>query len=76
MNRKTKKTMLEFLHFWPMTIVVPLLLILILTGCNTVPKTLEGTNNTVKKEETKLEALDKFWRLLRPVRILTTGISK
>ena len=27
-------------------------------------------------EETKLEALDKFWRLLRPVRILTTGISK
>mgnify|MGYP001183834678 CR=1 FL=1 len=75
MNRKTKKTILEFLHFWPMTIVVPLLLILVLTGCNTVPKKVEGDKVIVEKE-TKLEALDKFWRLLRPVRILTTGISK
>ena len=53
-----------------------ILLCIFLASCNTVPKKLEGTNNTVKKEETKLEALDKFWRLLRPVRILTTGISK
>ena len=75
MNRKTKKTILEFLHFWPMTIVVPLLLILVLTGCNTVPKKVEGDKVIVEKE-IKLEALDKFWRLLRPVRILTTGISK
>ena len=63
MNRKTKRTILEFLHFWPMTIVVPLLLILILTGCNQVPKKLEGTNITVKKERT-LSALDKFWDTL------------
>ena len=46
-----------------MTIVVPLLLILILTGCNQVPKKLEGTNIIVKKEKT-LSALDKFWDTL------------
>jgi len=32
MKRKTKKTILELLHFWPMTIVVPAMLILILFG--------------------------------------------
>jgi hypothetical protein len=32
MKRKTKKTILELLHFWPMTIVVPAMLILILLG--------------------------------------------
>jgi len=32
MKRKTKKAILEFLHFWPMTIVVPAMLILILFG--------------------------------------------
>ena len=30
MGRKTKRQILEFLHFWPMTILVPILLILIL----------------------------------------------
>ena len=30
MKRQTKKQILEFLHFWPMTIVVPILLMLIL----------------------------------------------
>ena len=30
MKRQTKKQILEFLHFWPMTIVVPILLLLIL----------------------------------------------
>ena len=30
MKRQTKKHILEFLHFWPMTIVVPILLLLIL----------------------------------------------
>ena len=74
MNRKTKRTILEFLHFWPMTIVVPLLLILILTGCNQVPKKLETHPTTENTSE--LKALDKFWRLLRPVRILTTGVNK
>jgi len=32
MKRKTKKMILELLHFWPMTIVVPVMLILILFG--------------------------------------------
>jgi len=30
MKKQTKKQILEFLHFWPMTIVVPILLLLIL----------------------------------------------
>jgi hypothetical protein len=32
MKRSTKKLILELLHFWPMTIVVPGMLILILFG--------------------------------------------
>jgi len=32
MKKKTKKTILELLDFWPMTIVVPAMLILILFG--------------------------------------------
>ena len=47
-----------------------IILFVLLIGCNQVPKKLEGTNVIVKKEETKLEALDKFWELLRPLRIL------
>jgi hypothetical protein len=32
MKKKTKKLILEILDFWPMTIVVPTMLILILFG--------------------------------------------
>ena len=32
MKKKTKKMILELLDFWPMTIVVPVMLILILFG--------------------------------------------
>ncbi len=32
MKKKTKKLILELLDFWPMTIVVPIMLILILFG--------------------------------------------
>ena len=32
MTKKTKKLILELLDFWPMTIVVPAMLILILLG--------------------------------------------
>ena len=32
MKKKTKKLILEILDFWPMTIVVPAMLILILFG--------------------------------------------
>ena len=44
-----------------------------LTSCVSKNKKLEThpTNN-----KNALEALDKFWELLRPVRILTTGINK
>jgi len=30
MKRKTKKLILELLHFWPMTIVVPIMLLSII----------------------------------------------
>ena len=44
-----------------------------LTSCASKNKKMEThpTNN-----KNTLEALDKFWELLRPVRILTTGINK
>ena len=44
-----------------------------LTSCASKNKKMEThpTNN-----KNALEALDKFWELLRPVRILTTGINK
>jgi hypothetical protein len=34
MKKKTKKMILELLDFWPMTIVVPVMLILILVGAS------------------------------------------
>ena len=50
-----------------------LLVSLLCVSCASKNKKLEThpTNN-----ENALEALDKFWELLRPVRILTTGINK
>ena len=58
-------------------------LFVLLIGCKQVPKNLDGTNMIVKKEThpttentSELKALDKFWRLLRPIRIITTGVSK
>ena len=47
MNKKT----LDILFYTSIII-----LCIFLAGCNTVPKEIEGTNNTIKKEETKLEA--------------------
>jgi hypothetical protein len=32
MNKKTKKLILELLDFWPMTIVVPLMLVSVVLG--------------------------------------------
>ena len=32
MKKKTKKAILEFLEFWPLSIVIPAMLILILFG--------------------------------------------
>jgi len=44
-----------------------------LTSCASKSTKMEThpTNN-----KNALEALDKFWDLLRPVRILTTGVNK
>ena len=44
-----------------------------LMSCTSTNKKMEThpTNN-----KNALEALDKFWDLLRPVRILTTGVNK
>ena len=43
-------------------------------SCVSKNKKLETHPTTENTSE--LKALDKFWRLLRPVRILTTGVSK
>jgi len=50
-----------------------ILLFVLLIGCTSTNKKMEThpTNN-----KNVLEALDKFWDLLRPVRILTTGVNK
>ena len=50
-----------------------LLVSLLCVSCASKNKKLEThpTNN-----KNTLEALDKFWELLRPVRILTTGVNK
>ena len=50
-----------------------IILVCMITGCTSMNRKLEThpTNN-----KNALEALDKFWELLRPVRILTTGINK
>ena len=49
------------------------IIFLLMVSCTGTNKKLEThpTNN-----KNALEALDKFWELLRPVRILTTGINK
>ena len=64
MNKKT----LDILFY--ISIIV---LCISLTSCTSTNNKLEThpTNN-----KNALEALDKFWELLRPVRILTTGINK
>ena len=64
MNKKT----LDILFY--ISIIV---LCISLTSCASKNKKMEThpTNN-----KNALEALDKFWELLRPVRILTTGINK
>ena len=51
-----------------------IILFVLLIGCTSTNKTLETHPTTENTSE--LKALDKFWRLLRPVRILTTGVSK
>ena len=51
-----------------------IILFVLLIGCTSVNKELETHPTTENTSE--LKALDKFWRLLRPARILTTGVSK
>ena len=51
-----------------------IILFVLLIGCTSTNKKMETHPTTENTSE--LKALDKFWELLRPVRILTTGISK
>ena len=54
-----------------------LLLILISMLCvSCVSKNKKLETHPTTENTSELKALDKFWRLLRPVRILTTGVSK
>ena len=50
------------------------IIFLLMVGCTSTNKKLETHPTTENTSE--LKALDKFWRLLRPIRILTTGVSK
>jgi len=51
-----------------------IILFVLLIGCTSTNKNMEAPATTENTSE--LKALDKFWRLLRPVRIITTGVSK
>ena len=50
------------------------IIFLLMVSCTSTNKKLETHPTTENTSE--LKALDKFWRLLRPVRIITTGVSK
>ena len=50
------------------------IIFLLMIGCTSTNKKMETHPTTENTSE--LKALDKFWRLLRPVRIITTGVSK
>jgi len=46
----------------------------LLIGCTSTNNKIDDQPTTENTSE--LKALDKFWRLLRPIRIITTGVSK
>ena len=50
------------------------IIFLLMIGCTSTNKKMETHPTTENTSE--LKALDKFWRLLRPIRIITTGVSK
>ena len=75
MNQSNQREYLRQLKNSGLIVSITFVIIfLLMVGCTSTNKTLETHPTTENTSE--LKALDKFWRLLRPVRILTTGVSK
>ena len=75
MNQSNQREYLRQLKNSGLIVSITFVIIFLLTvGCTSTNKKLETHPTTENTSE--LKALDKFWRLLRPVRIITTGVSK
>ena len=75
MNQSNQREYLRQLKNSGLIVSITFVIIfLLMVGCTSTNKKLETHPTTENTSE--LKALDKFWRLLRPVRIITTGISK
>ena len=75
MNQSNQREYLRQLKNSGLIVSITFVIIfLLMVGCTSTNKTLETHPTTENTSE--LKALDKFWRLLRPVRILTTGVNK
>ena len=75
MNQNNQREYLRQLKNSGLIVSITFVIIfLLMVGCTSTNKKLETPPTTENTSE--LKALDKFWRLLRPVRILTTGVSK
>ena len=75
MNQNNQREYLRQLKNSGLIVSITFVIIfLLMVGCTSTNKKLETHPTTENTSE--LKALDKFWRLLRPVRILTTGVSK
>ena len=75
MNQSNQREYLRQLKNSGLIVSITFVIIfLLMVGCTSTNKKLETHPTTENTSE--LKALDKFWRLLRPVRILTTGVSK
>ena len=75
MNQSNQREYLRQLKNSGLIVSITFVIIfLLMVGCTSTNKKLETHPTTENTSE--LKALDKFWRLLRPIRILTTGVSK
>ena len=75
MNQNNQREYLRQLKNSGLIVSITFVIIfLLMVGCTSTNKKLETHPTTENTSE--LKALDKFWRLLRPVRIITTGVSK
>ena len=75
MNQSNQREYLRQLKNSGLIVSITFVIIfLLMVGCTSTNKKLETHPTTENTSE--LKALDKFWRLLRPVRILTTGVNK
>ena len=75
MNQSNQREYLRQLKNSGLIVSITFVIIfLLMVGCTSTNKKLETHPTT--ENTSQLKALDKFWRLLRSVRILTTGVSK